>query len=458
MKRDLPFFEHIPPLPLPENGRKVLDFNSKVYENEEDLRLGHKYTHFLLHLFAKNWHNILYYPEKLLNIPHFDPMEYMKKDLEGNCPKQIPKAILKKYERCKFLCKQFQRDDLPFDEWILYLNEIENEEAVFGLFEHRLGWKNGCFDKNLWNLYLKLMKENDQIGYLNIYCRYTRFFIEDKEKVEKYRNEIERISKIPLPVSEFWIDTILYEFDFGTKESALKILKRALAFSNSSVDLKIEDILSPTDYFEVLKKMDPVLIPKIDFFDTLEAPHKSPISCFYPRNQIPTLKKTQNFSIPRTIIYYFTQNIKFNHRMLQKLYNSCKYFFAIQSTPICYRLVLGWKESKYDEQSLFLKIEDFNFFGLNNLYITTTLDILADETQPKLLFNLIKRIYKCEAKYGDIDHQTITINELRHISNGLRDEGDMCPWNSKFIGDDGEERFINNDIWDTKFLEANGGN
>uniref|UniRef100_A0A914QHS8 Uncharacterized protein n=1 Tax=Panagrolaimus davidi TaxID=227884 RepID=A0A914QHS8_9BILA len=77
---------------------------------------------------------------------------------------------------------------------------------------------------------MKFLKDKDQIAYLNLYRRYTRFYIEDKQMVEEYRNEIDRISKISkIPVSEFWIDTILYEFDFGTKDTAKKIFARALA-------------------------------------------------------------------------------------------------------------------------------------------------------------------------------------------------------------------------------------
>uniref|UniRef100_A0A914PIW7 Uncharacterized protein n=1 Tax=Panagrolaimus davidi TaxID=227884 RepID=A0A914PIW7_9BILA len=227
--------------------------------------------------------------------------------------------------------------------------------------------------------------------------------------VEEYRNEIERISKFKIPVSEFWIDTILYEFDFGTNETAMKVLKWVLSILNYQNSVDIENS-SLEKYFEIIKNAD----PKIEKNVVKNVEPLNPISCYFPKHEIQSLKKTQNFSVPRTMIFYMTQNVKINHRILQKLFNCCKYFFAIQPTPICYRLVLGIKEpSKYRRHSLFLNEKDLNFQGLENLYITDIFDIISET--PNVYSNVYKRLYKCDAKLGHFRNQILTIPELKFI-------------------------------------------
>uniref|UniRef100_A0A914ZDA7 Uncharacterized protein n=1 Tax=Panagrolaimus superbus TaxID=310955 RepID=A0A914ZDA7_9BILA len=278
--------------------------------------------------------------------------------------------------------------------------------------------------------------------------------------IEKYRSEIERISKIPLPVSQFWIDTILYEYDFGTKETALNILKRALPISaQCSINAEIQNFpLFSTKFFKILKNTDQLqntTLSEKEDVENLKAPRKSPISCFYPKTEIEALKKSQKFSFHKTIIFYITQNIKCNHRILQKLFNSCKYFFAVQPTPICYRLVLGWREaSKYIEQSLFLNIKDLDFPGLDNLYITTTLDILTYGSHRNILSNAIPRFYKCEAKYGHIEEQHITMDEFKFLYNGLPPIGNMIPWDVKIIHK-GKTLDAEDHLWNINFLKDN---
>uniref|UniRef100_A0AC34GS88 Uncharacterized protein n=1 Tax=Panagrolaimus sp. ES5 TaxID=591445 RepID=A0AC34GS88_9BILA len=227
-------------------------------------------------------------------------MEEVRKELEENCAKEIPAAALKKFERSRYLYEQFMRDELPLNEWKVYLNEFKDVEIIIALFEHRLGWKKGCFDKAFWKLYMEFLKEKDQI-----------------------------------------------------------------------------------------------------------------------------------------------------------LFHSCKYFFAVQPTPICYRLVFGWEvSSKYIEQSLFLNLKSLDFQGLDNLYITTTLDVLTYGDHPKILSNVIPRLYKCDAKYGQIDQQEITINELKFISNGLYPIGSMLPWCVKIVHN-GEKLDADNRLWNINFLKAN---
>uniref|UniRef100_A0A914P3G3 Uncharacterized protein n=1 Tax=Panagrolaimus davidi TaxID=227884 RepID=A0A914P3G3_9BILA len=310
------------------------------------------------------------------------------------------------------------RDDLYLKEWQLALNETEDEEVIFGLFEHRLGGKYGCLDKNFWKFFMDFVKDKDEITYLNHYRMYTRLYIEDKQMVEKYRSEIERISKIPMAVAEFWIDTILYELDFGSKKSAIEVLKRVL---NSAVPKHNYFIVeNPTFsfhyFFGIIQNTNANVHSKKE--DFLKVSKKLPISCYFPRNQIAALKKSQNFSIPRTFVYYITQSIKFNHQILQKLFNLCKYFFAVQPTPLCYRLVLGCrKSSKYRGQSLFLNNKDLDFKGLDNLYITNTFDVLSEI--PTAYSQTIKRMYKCDSKNGIIDNQLFTIDGFKFVRDNF---------------------------------------
>uniref|UniRef100_A0A914Q4U7 Uncharacterized protein n=1 Tax=Panagrolaimus davidi TaxID=227884 RepID=A0A914Q4U7_9BILA len=272
--------------------------------------------------------------------------------------------------------------------------------------------------------------------------------------VEEYRNEIDRISKISkILVSEFWIDTILYEFDFGTKDTAKKIFARVLAtilpniWPNQNLNIEIPHFPAlPTvyqNYLEIISKSDASKNFKLKLSDPLKAPKKLPISCYFPKTKIPILKKTQNFSIPRNLIFYITQNSKCNHQMLKKFYNCCKYFFAIQSTPLCYRLVLGWKEaSKYIDESLFLNDKDLDFIGLDNLYITSSLDVITSKS--KTLSNTIPKLYKCEAKYGRIDNQEININELEYLYYSLFPNGHINAICSFIVHDNVKETYYIN--------------
>uniref|UniRef100_A0AC34FHW1 Uncharacterized protein n=1 Tax=Panagrolaimus sp. ES5 TaxID=591445 RepID=A0AC34FHW1_9BILA len=191
--------------------RHILTFSSKKYEVSNDLKWKIDLDTWIECEFGKKWNDFLNEPEKLLNFPHRLLYHALMVYKEQSVVPVDEKVILEA-NKSEELYKQFMRDDLSFDEWILYLNEIKDDEVIFGLFEHRLGGKYGCLDKNIWKYYINFLKEKEQhLEFLNAYRRYTRFFIEDKETVEEYRNEIERISKTKIPVAEFWIDTILYE-------------------------------------------------------------------------------------------------------------------------------------------------------------------------------------------------------------------------------------------------------
>uniref|UniRef100_A0AC34GR57 Uncharacterized protein n=1 Tax=Panagrolaimus sp. ES5 TaxID=591445 RepID=A0AC34GR57_9BILA len=113
------------------------------------------------------------------------------------------------------------------DEWLTCLKEIENQEAVKANFELKLGQDTNWANKSLWESYFEFLKKNKRMDILDVYRKYTRLFISDKKAVEEYRNEIEKFSQWNKPTTKFWIDTIIYEMDFGDHKFACCLLKRA---------------------------------------------------------------------------------------------------------------------------------------------------------------------------------------------------------------------------------------
>ena len=61
---------------------------------------------------------------------------------------------------------------------------------------------------------------------MNVYIRYTRLFLDDDVVREAYHNEIERFEAAGEDVTEWWMDTIQWELDFGTLQMATDMLRK----------------------------------------------------------------------------------------------------------------------------------------------------------------------------------------------------------------------------------------
>uniref|UniRef100_A0A914YDZ0 Uncharacterized protein n=1 Tax=Panagrolaimus superbus TaxID=310955 RepID=A0A914YDZ0_9BILA len=110
--------------------------------------------------------------------------------------------------------------------------------------------------------------------------------------------------------------------------------------------------------------------------------------------------KHQNFALPRPIMYYILKNS--DHIVLQKLFKSCKYFFAEKFTPICYSLVETHKETSYDNEKLSLNYKDIKKRLSQNTFVTTSKEI-------------IPRLSRSEAKYIELWNQNLSFDDLKFL-------------------------------------------
>uniref|UniRef100_A0AC34G160 Uncharacterized protein n=1 Tax=Panagrolaimus sp. ES5 TaxID=591445 RepID=A0AC34G160_9BILA len=122
------------------------------------------------------------------------------------------------------------------------------------------------------------------------------------------------------------------------------------------------------------------------------------------------------FPFPKTVINYIRKRA--NPIVLQKLFKSSKWFFAKQSTPICYYLRDRWNVAKagatYINEKLVFEFEDGkNDFPIN-IIITTVFSFNDCGSPPadNLSKEILPRIHRCEAKYIDIKKQNINFQDL----------------------------------------------
>ena len=225
--------------------------------------------------------------------------------------------------------------------------------------------------------------------------------------LENYRKEIECFGKSSLDVTKWWIDTIKYELDFGTLESAYKILDRATASGNflsiHRSELKkiinrktrefrdeyIAKVLAEREWIETSE----IKVPKVNF----------------------DAAKIQNFAFKPPLINYIKNNQNNTLALIQNLYKTCKYFYKFGGVPICHRLTIDPDApSCFFEQSLFLNSSRLDFEGLNNLCVTNFLQFRCD-TDRKALSKLLPRLCECDVDYLLIDNQDLTIAEFKSL-------------------------------------------
>uniref|UniRef100_A0A914Q1U7 Uncharacterized protein n=1 Tax=Panagrolaimus davidi TaxID=227884 RepID=A0A914Q1U7_9BILA len=128
----------------------------------------------------------------------------------------------------------------------------------------------------------------------------------------------------------------------------------------------------------------------------------------------------QQFALRDPLIQYILKHA--NHRVLRKLFASCKYFFAKRQTPLCYSLVKK-EGTKFDDENLKLDyLADPNLF-LKNTYVTGCLfaDLCAWGNSQAVLMHrrfvsiVIPRLYRCEARYIHLTDQDLTFKELQFL-------------------------------------------
>uniref|UniRef100_A0A914PK16 Uncharacterized protein n=1 Tax=Panagrolaimus davidi TaxID=227884 RepID=A0A914PK16_9BILA len=266
-------------------------------------------------------------------------------------------------------------------EWFMLLCDVNDIDFVKENVENRLG--QDYFSVKLWRLYLAFLKERGEYkSLLETYSKYCRFFLDDLKMKEQYKNATIQYGQIKLPwdnLFDFEGENVIEE----AKEESEVGMKEVVSFDKNLC---------------------------ASFYDTLQ---------------------NQDFALPGPLIFYLLKNA--DNRMLRKLFASCKYFFAKQSTPICYRFDTGLDTTFYDE-NLCLDYNANPSLFFNNIYITGSLNVVQ---HPKFLSNLMPRIYRCDAKHIYLNSQALTFNELKFfIQHGKVVEMDLP--NSQILDGNGD--------------------
>uniref|UniRef100_A0A914R4Q6 DUF38 domain-containing protein n=1 Tax=Panagrolaimus davidi TaxID=227884 RepID=A0A914R4Q6_9BILA len=217
-----------------------------------------------------------------------------------------------------------------------------------------------------------------------------RFFIDDIEM----KNEYKEACKIYGPSIVSWKN--LFDFEkFKEEEIDNEI------FVNDPVELVLY-----TDTSECIK-------PEPNLTDN---------------QKISTLNyKNQEFSLPKTIIFYMIENSK-NSNILQKLHQCCKYFFVKFPYPVCYNVEIRQETCNNNVY----KTININYTE----FIKNSATIFYNPPFPDLVFGrkfiisntfhyhhpdklilstFLSNIFQCNAKHLRISYQDFTLKEFKFL-------------------------------------------
>uniref|UniRef100_A0AC34FQW3 DUF38 domain-containing protein n=1 Tax=Panagrolaimus sp. ES5 TaxID=591445 RepID=A0AC34FQW3_9BILA len=289
-----------------------------------------------------------------------------------------PQKVVRIYQKMKALFAKIEEVEKSGDEeeWIKALMEVGDNAFVEHNIEYRLG--GNLANKKLWKLCIQYLRgqQQDVHKLLQTYSKYCRFFLDDTDMKEEY---LQAATDYGNPVEVPWKNP--FEFEIQT-ENAL------------------------SNYFS--KNYDP------SNTDDDEEEVNSKSTVYFNTNN---LNKHQNFPFKTPVIHYIIQNA--NARVLQNLFKSCKWFFVKYPIPICYSLVtkqrpMGKPEINFYQQSVEVVKSALNKTGLENIYLSTTLQIITPRDR-MLLSDFIPKMFRCDAKYISIANQDLTFKELKFL-------------------------------------------
>uniref|UniRef100_A0A914QG78 Uncharacterized protein n=1 Tax=Panagrolaimus davidi TaxID=227884 RepID=A0A914QG78_9BILA len=369
---------HLTPCEYWEHCLECIKYNnpmfiSSIYNENYKLQSDitkHAYYHFFLN---KDWSERFYwgsnYPkldyfrsdsywllntiyERDLYYPH-DCLKLCLHKFEQQTTKLPSKDLYKRCEEMMSLYPKIKAAIGDIDEWFQLLLKVNDDKYLKDNVEYRIGLT--LHDVKLWKIYINYLKQNGQYKYLlGIYSKYCRFFLDDKEIKKEYEEAMYEHGPVHLP----WKN--LFEFEKGCDME------------------EVEDPEEEEEEYDTQSSDEEDLLP----FD------KSICRRFYD-----TYEVDQEFALPRPIILYVLKNA--GHRVLQKLFMSCKYFFKKQPTPICYRLRTGPREI-YKDESLTLKHHSKEESFPKNIYITGSIFCI---THYPPWIDFLPKFYRCEAKF-----------------------------------------------------------
>uniref|UniRef100_A0A914PL54 Uncharacterized protein n=1 Tax=Panagrolaimus davidi TaxID=227884 RepID=A0A914PL54_9BILA len=306
--------------------------------------------------------------ERDLYYPH-DSLKLCLRKFEQETTKPPSKDLYKRCEEMMLLYPKIRAAFGDIDEWFQLLLKVNDDIYLKHNVEYRIG--QNLHDVKLWKIYINYLKQNGQHKYLlGTYSKYCRFFLDDDEMKIEYQKAMLEHGPVRIP----WEN--LFEFEKGCGMEEIE-----------------NQYFTPEEANDTQSSKD--LIP----FD------KSICRRFYNTYEI-----YQEFALPGPIVLYVLENA--GHRVLQKLFFSCKYFFKKQPTPICYRLRTGPCEI-YKDQSLTLKLRPKEKSFPKNIYITGN---MFCGKRDSFMIGFLPKFYRCEAKFIRIPYAVhLSFDELKFL-------------------------------------------
>uniref|UniRef100_A0AC34FA16 Uncharacterized protein n=1 Tax=Panagrolaimus sp. ES5 TaxID=591445 RepID=A0AC34FA16_9BILA len=321
----------------------------------------------------ENFRNAIKEAEKLLEIPCEALKEIYEIFLQYST--QPPtRSVIRKYKKALAIRAELFAMESNFEAFISVIEKLNDNELTITFFEYFL--IANFTQKATWKYYITFLCNVDKKKMLMACKHYTRFFIEDTEMVTEYREKIKDSAKILNSVSFWMADTIDWEFKYGDEKFAYTMLEDYLNTISMYEEFKLprtclDQLYNYFSIFQIdLNKFHTVSSNLMQIFSVFEEWKTSADvdeierKLYNKNNKVTvifanfdnTLK--QDFDFPTPMLRHALKNISLT--LLQKLYQSCKYFFAIFKIPLCYRLVVGGSKTQYYEQSLQISDADYH--------------------------------------------------------------------------------------------------
>uniref|UniRef100_A0AC34F5N0 Uncharacterized protein n=1 Tax=Panagrolaimus sp. ES5 TaxID=591445 RepID=A0AC34F5N0_9BILA len=312
-----------------------------------------------------------------------------------SCPPS--KKVVERYKAMQELYSKIKAAEYDVETWFKLLLEFGNDDFVSQNMEYRI--VTNLNNEKLWKIYIGYLKDVNPKKMLLWYSKYCRFFLDDLEMKEKYRNEMKSYGR---PIKLPWRN--LFEFEKALDSN-----------ENNTVTEKYGDTVYAKSN-EVVQNDENQVFQNVD---ATTQSSESEITCRPLKDICAEFFDTsicQNFSLPKSIMYYIRE--KADHMVLRKLYQSCKYFFVKKSVPICYAF-FSYKtyfhdtenKTSFDNEKLECVNEVCKPEVLKNLYITT---VFYFSTLPTnyLSKEIVPRLYRCDAKCVELNFQNLSFAEL----------------------------------------------
>uniref|UniRef100_A0AC35G7D6 Uncharacterized protein n=1 Tax=Panagrolaimus sp. PS1159 TaxID=55785 RepID=A0AC35G7D6_9BILA len=340
------------------------------------------------------------------------------------------------------------------EKWLEWMKETFEEKDWALNLECKIS--EHFFMKEIWFFYIEFLDSTNKVKVLDVYKRYCRLFIEDKDMQMQYSEAIKKYDG-KFHVFRWECDLEEFQWDFETKENGCPKLqnllekvpdcickncfgqKNAKYFDNKLKVKKDKSILSKIFKNKNKKKRDPKikncllcydLLDKKDDMDLSDeegendGDKKSKKRCTEYRKAINfqhvvkinfSYRNGLNLPLPKPIFDYIVQNA--NEKILSKFYECSKYFFVKRMHLLCGSIYVGTFEPEFIKTLYYTTVE-----GLTNLQVKKlccgTNFVFFDRSTRTSLTPLIPKLCFCSLVNVALVNQDLTIVEFDLIIGG----------------------------------------